>query len=53
MLGFLAHKQIYSQQAAVYPHLQHLASSAVERVFSQGGVILLPHRTRMSDSLLS
>ena len=29
------------------------ASLAVERVFSQGGVILRPHRGRMSNKLLS
>ena len=41
----------------VYPAIRGLsvpaASSAVERVFSHGGVILRPHRRRMSNKLLS
>jgi len=41
----------------VYPAIRALsvpvASSAVERVFSHGGVILRPHRGRTSNKLLS
>ena len=41
----------------VYPAVRarsvQAASSAVERVFSQGDAILRPHRGRMSNKLLS
>ena len=47
-----------SESDKLIPAVQHIvaipASSApVERVFSHGGIVLRPHRARMSDKLLS
>jgi len=57
-LAFWQHSQTQASLSKLYlPALRALSvpasSAAVERVFSHGGIIMRPHRARMSDKLLS
>ena len=52
-LSFWQRNQATQQTVTASNESVPASSAAVERVFSHGGIIVQPHRSRMSDKMLS